>query len=388
MILGGSWPFTNPEEWQSLAEAQDAKGAALIAAAGNLQGEADRVAAEQSGAAIDGYYKRLYREAGRLRAEADEWFAMSRVSAEISRLFYGLREDLDEIDRRAHEEIDRIRQAAAHTLGGGQVMWQAIQAVVAAARAEAKAADAKTASAITKHGTQIAIGAPHEAPAVTNSGGPVDPNLRAIAAGFGGGNPRNGMPTGLQNLPEDRFPGGGEPPSKDLPPSPDKTWRDNYGGDDAAKAPQGRKEPAAADKGSGTAPGQNGAPSPGDMWRESYSDKTGLGNPSVVTAALSGGSGSTSLGSSGAGGLKVPSTGGGLGGLSSPPLTQGLASGGLSPSAASASFAPPSSPITPPAAGSSDFTRGLNAGLGGAPAPFAPPVAPASPISSSAAPTS
>ncbi|WP_236723454.1 hypothetical protein, partial [Mycobacterium avium] len=50
MILGGSWPFTNPEEWQSLAEAQDAKGAALIAAAGNLQGEADRVAAEQSGA--------------------------------------------------------------------------------------------------------------------------------------------------------------------------------------------------------------------------------------------------------------------------------------------------------------------------------------------------
>src|SRR5262249_46764494 len=116
-----------------------------------------------------------------------------------------------------------------------------------------------------------------------------------------------------------------------------------------------------------------------------FSNPAGLGNPPVVPAALSGGSSSTGLGSSGAGGLKPLSTGGGFGGLPSPP-SQGLSSAGFL--AGGSSLAPPSSAMPPPAS-PAVFSRGLSTGLGnagGPAAPFAPPVSPASTAAGSVGP--
>ena len=71
------------------------------------------------------------------------------------RLLYGLREDLDEIDLQAHEEIQQIQQSMGvgkALLAGAQIM-----AVVAKARAEATAKAAQAAAAIAKLGPQIGI---------------------------------------------------------------------------------------------------------------------------------------------------------------------------------------------------------------------------------------
>ncbi|HEY6857952.1 MAG TPA: hypothetical protein VI194_17290 [Mycobacterium sp.] len=51
---------------------------------------------------------------------ADEYFAMARVSEEVGRLLYGLREDLDDIDSRAHEDIQRIQQSMGVGKAGHQ----------------------------------------------------------------------------------------------------------------------------------------------------------------------------------------------------------------------------------------------------------------------------
>ena len=68
---------------------------------------------------------------------ADEYFAMARVSEEVGRLLYGLREDLDDIDSRAHEDIQRIQQS----MGVGKAVQAGVQimAIVTKARTEATA---------------------------------------------------------------------------------------------------------------------------------------------------------------------------------------------------------------------------------------------------------
>lgn len=395
MILGGSWPFTNPEDWQSLAEAQHAKGAALIAAAETLQGEADRVAGEQSGAAIDGYHERLYREAARLADEADQWwFPASRAAKEIGELYSGQREDLDALDRAAHEEIGRIRQTAEHTLGAGQLMWQAIQAVVSAARADAKAIDLKAAGAITKHGAQLGPAPTAPSPPPPTAGDAIPQPLAAGFSGGGGGNPRDGMPAGwhTDQIPQD---------VPDPPRSGDGVKSQRGGGlgtdADETKGETGKTPTngAPAPAGSTTAgKGDDSAPAPRDRHGGSLlPSNDGVSAPSTLPA--SGGPAPTppspAGGSVGAGGFKMPSTASaanGLGGGSLPAPSQGVASasgiGGGLPGGAGASAAPLSAPAT-----SSDFSRGLSTGLGaggGPAAPFAPPVAPASTASGSAAP--
>ena len=111
MILAGSWPLTDPQNFHSAAEAQHVKGAELINSAEDLRRLASGVAADQSGHFIDGFCGWCTSTAGEYVDTADQFFAMARVSEEVGRLLYGLREDLDEIDQRAHEEIQRIQQS-------------------------------------------------------------------------------------------------------------------------------------------------------------------------------------------------------------------------------------------------------------------------------------
>ncbi|MBX9640816.1 MAG: hypothetical protein K2X97_14080 [Mycobacteriaceae bacterium] len=52
--------------------------------------------AEQSGEAIEEFCQALDRWAAQHDGAADDFFAMARTCDEIARLFYGLREDLDQ----------------------------------------------------------------------------------------------------------------------------------------------------------------------------------------------------------------------------------------------------------------------------------------------------
>ena len=154
-IVGGSWPLTDPQNFHSAAEAQHAKGAELVNSAEELRRLASGVAADQSGHLIDGFCGWCAGTAGEYVDTADQFFAMARVSEEIGRLLHGLREDLDEIDQRAHEEIQRIEQS----MGVGRALQAGAQimAIVAKAGAEATAKAADVAGKIAKLGTQIGI---------------------------------------------------------------------------------------------------------------------------------------------------------------------------------------------------------------------------------------
>ena len=190
MIVAGSWPLTDPQNFHSAAEAQHAKGAQLINCAEELHQLASGVAADQSGHFIDGFCGWCTSTAGEYVDTADQFFAMARVSEEVGRLLYGLREDLDEIDRRAHEEIQRIQQS----MGVGRALQAGAQimAIVAKARAEAQAKAAEVAGKIAQLGTQIGInpasgpgtagGPASQTPSGTD---PVNPRARELGNGEG-----------------------------------------------------------------------------------------------------------------------------------------------------------------------------------------------------------
>jgi hypothetical protein len=112
---------------------------------------------------------------------ADEYFAMARVSEEVGRLLYGLREDLDDIDSRAHEDIQRIQQS----MGVGKAVQAGVQimAIVTKARTEATARAGEAAAAIEKAGMQTGI-KPNTEPG-SGKDGPSPPP----PSGTNGGNP-------------------------------------------------------------------------------------------------------------------------------------------------------------------------------------------------------
>lgn len=394
MILGAAWPLTEPEDWQSAADAQHAKGCELIKTGEQLRAEANRAAADQSGDAIDGYFQRLYREASKKDDEADKRFTISRVAAEIARLFYGEREDLDGIDRAAHEQIGEIRQSA-HTFTSQLVMWQAIEATVMAAGEKAKETDIAAAAAITKHGTHIGIagagGHGQSASTAGDGGGAVlDPSEVNGFRGLGGGRGLGGIPQAPPGF-------GAKPGAPDLSGSSDtdgvKGHRgsglsadhgqgDNVGGTAKNDDPSSHGVEAANND------RQGGPPSPRDMrGRELLPDNVFALPPPVLSSGTSDSTPSSPLRSAtggGLSGLKMPDTSslsgmGVMGGMG-----QGLGSG-TGPSPASAGMA--SAPAIPPPASPSSFSQGLGAGLGGAPAaPLVPPVtsaptaAPAGPV--------
>ena len=125
-IIGGVWPQTDPQNFQSAAEAQRAKGVALLRCADTVRSEAAGVSAEQSGRAVDGFVDECHRDAATYTSQADRYFAIERVCQECSRLTYGLREDLDHIDANAHDAIKRVEDAISRGynayLGGVAIM--------------------------------------------------------------------------------------------------------------------------------------------------------------------------------------------------------------------------------------------------------------------------
>lgn len=397
-IVGAVWPHTDPSSCQTLSEAQHEKGVELLNCADTVRTKATAVASEQSGSAIDGFCDMCHRLSSTYTDQADHYFAMSRVSEEVGRLLYGLREDLDQIDSEAHAAIEKIMEQVE--LGYASLAGVKIMEIIAAARAAAMAKSAEVTAAVAAKGAQLAISGSTGTRPVGSygvTGDPVDPKLRELASrwGLGGGRGVEGIPTG-------RIPGGAPPDSRLPGDKPGETPApgDQRGGQDGGYAPDGSPADKADGKGDpgshGTQAGEGGpgdAKSPSDARSDTLSPKDGA--PTATTLPVSnGGGGSPSISSLGSpSGLgtsftKMPSTPSGLGGGGLP--TQGLGSpGGLGsaglPGGAGAAPAMPA----PPAA-SSDFSRGLSAGLGGGgpAAPFAPPVPPpASTALGSAAPS-
>src|SRR5437879_6606190 len=146
--IGGAWPHTDPQNFQSAADAQHAKGVDLLDCAEAARSEAAGVAAEQSGHAIDGFCADCHRDASTYTSQADRYFALARMCEECARLIYGLREDLDEIDAEAHRTIHQIMQRAQSGVLQATQAGVEIMQIIASARAAAMTKSAKATAAV------------------------------------------------------------------------------------------------------------------------------------------------------------------------------------------------------------------------------------------------
>lgn len=378
VILGGSWPHTDPQSCQSCSEAQHAEGIKNLDLADVVRGASNRVAAELSGQVADGFVEASGRIAAMYVSHADRWFAMARVSEEVGRLGYGLREDLDQIDLKAHQEIARLEERAQ--LGAGLLALSQIGQVVAKARAEAMAKSATATAAVEKLAPQLTAGsgqAPNPAGGQQGAGGdPVDPKLREMRET--GGGPSGGH--GIGNMPAgwDKFPQSPPPPGR---PQAGSGGQQGPGSPPPGGQPgsQGQNTPGNA-TGAGNNPGSGKAPHP------QAGQEQGLSTDGIPAPPLpfSGGSG---------GGLPSPTGGGGMpggGGFKLPETPGGLSSlgggGGLPQGLTPTNFSPAAGGMAPSTGAPTDFSRGFGAGLGAGPAPLAPPVTSPSSMSTSAAP--
>jgi hypothetical protein len=156
LIVGGLWPISDPQSWTQSGSTLRQKGQELLAAAHGIRHSADNVVAEgQSGHTINGFVDACHRNAQTVTTHADEYFTMADSAEEIARLIDGLRQDLDDIDRQANEDIQRILSS-----GGGALTAAAktamLNTVVAQARAAATEKHTVAATAISSHTTKIA----------------------------------------------------------------------------------------------------------------------------------------------------------------------------------------------------------------------------------------
>ena len=366
VILGGSWPGSDPDDFKNAATAQRAKADQLFDFADKTRGEADSAAAEMSGHLVDGFYQACYRLAAEYDAEAKELRAMADACDEVAWLLDGLRQRLTEIDHEAHAEIERLEQVAAQS---GIPAGTEIIKVATDARHTAREEDAKTSAAITRQGTHLGFGNSNPA-AAADAGGKTPQSTEPAAAGTG--NP-GGTPTirqaGLHGGPAPERTGPGETPPQTGGKQPSGT-DPNAGQPDESDVNKPPNAPGKLPQSSSYQPGEQEGGGAGSA--PGISPPASLPSGGVAAAPLGGGGASGGSG----GGLKLPSSGmpGGSGGGGLP--TQGLTSpAGLSPG----SGAPP--------AAASDFSRGFGAGAGasGAPTPFAAPVRPATPTATGSA---
>lgn len=164
-ILTGAWPQTDPAACQSLAAAQRQKAVELLGCADQIRTTAADVSASQSGKTIEGFHTASTGLATTITGHADRYFAMAQASSEVGHILQGLRTDLNQIDSRAHQQIDQILRSST---GATAVLAQTqIVQVIASARAEASAKSAAAATAIADQGSHAGLGAPangHDAP--------------------------------------------------------------------------------------------------------------------------------------------------------------------------------------------------------------------------------
>jgi len=387
VILGRVWPRTDPEVLQARSDALRAKGIEMLQGAEGLRDLAQRTAANESGQFVNAFCDKQYQLAAIATHQADDgYFPMSRAWAEAANLVYGLREDLDEIDRQAEEDIQQLEQSP----GPKAVIMARIFERVAEASAAADAKSAATMAAVA--GVTNMFSSVN--PTVTDPGSLAgDPG--AVATGFGSGT-HSGISQGFGG-------GGGRGPGNfplspalGGPPNPahqtSKTGSDLSGSGDALDKSGGTVKPAGngtntgGDNAAGGTPANDLAGGGKEGGGPHQAGRTlndldaggpspiGTSTPPVMPASSSNGSGfSPPTG----GGFKLPSSGGMGGGGGGMPaglgsgFPQGLPSGLGGPG----SMAPPPAPSAAPPPLSTDFSKGFGAGLGSASAGAPPPAA-------------
>lgn len=403
-ILGGSWPSTSPESWSDTASALSKKSADLSTSAAAIRRAADDLGGSNSGQMIDAMCERSYRTAQTVINHSDLYGDMAKAVKETAELIWHARGRLEEIDRKAHEEIERLKQQlqalAGSPLGAGAAMaaiYAAIEAVITAAQGEALAVGTDTAASIAEQAANIG-GTPSSQ---LSSGGQITPADHTTQSGGNGDNiqaldnPHNSPPPSRPTSDLPKWNESGHP--RDDLPSDGAT---DSGGSETPGASEPGKTPGETGTGSGEpgeTPGGNadttdalkGTPAEANNLPRWESNTPAMTPP--MTPVSSGGSGgASSLGSVGSG-FKPPSASGlssaGTGGLSPSSLSSnaGLSSlpSSVSPAAGGLPSAAAGGGGAPGAATSSDFSRGFNAGLGTGsvlPPPVAPP--PAQPLSS------
>lgn len=400
-ILGRVWPRTDPEVLQDASNALRAKGLEMLRGAEGLRDLARDTAANESGQFITAFCDKQYELAAIASHQADDgYLPMSRALEEAAYLVYGLREDLDEIDRQAEEDIQQLEQSP----GPKAIIMAQIFARVAAASAAADARSAATMAAVAGVTNMFSSMNP-----TATSPGSLAGNPGAVPTGFGtgpGAGPGQHVPSG-GGLGPGNFPlspafGGGKAPSEHGGGRQGTDLTGGAAGKDPVIKPAGNGQNTTdGEHGAGhqgTSLGAGGADANGDPAGLSNPERAGehqgknFGSSGFAPAPLpatpaSNGSGG-GFGSPSGGGFKLPSSGGGMGGggggmpagLGSG-FPQGLPSGGLG---GPGSMAPPSAaPAAAPPPLSTDFSKGFGAGLSSAgappPAAFAPVPPPQAP---------
>ena len=155
LIVGGLWPANDPQSWSQSASVLRHKGQELLAAADGIRHSADSVVSEgQSGQTINGFVEACHRNAHTVTAHADEYFTMADAAEEVARLIDGLQQDLDDIDRQANQEIQRILSSGGGGFGAAAKTTM-LNAVVAQARTLATEKNTTAATAISSHTAKI-----------------------------------------------------------------------------------------------------------------------------------------------------------------------------------------------------------------------------------------
>ena len=405
-ILGGSWPSTSPESWSDTASALSKKSADLSMSAAAIRRAADDLGGSNSGQMIDAMCERSYRTAQTVINHSDLYGEMAKAVKETAELIWHARGRLEEIDRKAHEEIERLKQQlqalAGSPLGAGAAMaaiYAAIEAVITAAQGEALAVGTDTAASIAELAANIGGTPSSQLP----SGGQITPADHTTQGGNGDNVQALDNPTGSggtpPSTPSDRpenFSGSNGTPGADRPEGNPSPGSDSQAGESPVPG-QTPGETGSAGKDGVETPGDGAAdPMKNGPLADGRPELFGSSPSAVPTAPPpamtgSGGGGSSPLGSIGSG-FKPPSASGlssaGTGGLSPSSLSSnaGLSSSlpsSVSPAAGGLPSAAAGGGGAPGAATSSDFSRGFNAGLGTGsvlPPPVAPP--PAQPLSS------
>lgn len=402
-ILGGLWPTTSPDSWSDVGDSLLRKSQDDSDTASAIMRAADSLLDENSGQTIEAMHGKYMGDRLAVVDQADLYQTMSEVVDQVAQLIYHARARLDEIDREANEEIERLKQAAMSHKGAYVAATQAIATVIAKAKAAAAAECAKCAGEIFAQGARIGV-KPPEPPAATGTPDPLD-DLKGLK-GLGGGSIRDGMPTGLPlgNLPQD-----GSLPQK-VDPNNDLGKGEPVNG--AGKSDIGGSEPGTTKAAAGQSNQPKGSTAGGNAPDSRILKDLGGGEPSPTApqgippvaapfgpssaagglkGLSGGGSSGGGIGGLGGGGLSGLGGGGMPGGASGMPAGGGGSIGSLGPSVGN-----PTAGLTTPASGgvlstppANEFARGFGSGLSaaGGPGPMLPPPAAATPPPSSGAPT-
>jgi hypothetical protein len=359
-ILAGLWPATSPDTWSDVAETLRQKSDADADTSSGIRRAADGLYPDNSGHMIDGMHAMYVRDAIAVMDQSDLYQTVSCVVDEVAQLIYHARTQLDEIDRTANDEIEKLKAANAGVGAAARLsaLVSEIAAIIAKARAAAEALSAGVAGEIGSQAARIGPGGKEKTP-FGNKGPQINPADFKNFRGAGGWPLNGGMPT--QRVP--------------APQTPQRDRPLDDSGSEPAPPPQDRPLDA-------TPPPPTDPKNP-----QSTRQVNGVRNDPVVDRPLDGSppSGSLPFGPPAArppmpSSPAFPMTGGSSGGLNFP--STGMPSSGMSTSTPSAGslgsgLASPASGLTSPptSAVPNDFSRGLNAGLGGnaGGAPILPP---------------